>query len=302
MHVTVFGGSGFLGSHVADVLTDKGHKVTIFDKATSPFIKSEQEMIVGDVMDLKAVREAVKGADVVYNFIALADIDEAHNKPVETAQVNILGNINVLEAAKDAKVDRFIFSSSIYVYSDAGTFYRSSKQACELFIENYQRIYGLDYTILRYGSLYGPRADENNWIYRILKQALVDKKISREGDGEEIREYIHVLDAARLSVDILDPKYINRRLIITGNEQMKIKDLLMMIKEMLKGNIEIEFLSAEDNQHYEITPYVFNPQIATKLTSNEYLDMGQGILNILSEIHDKLNKAKDSWTKTQRVN
>jgi len=251
-------------------------------------------MLVGDVLDEKAVRQAAKGAEVIYNFIALADIDEACLRPVETTQVNVLGNINILEAARAEKVGRFVFSSSVYVYSDAGSFYRSSKQACELFIENYQKIYGLDFTILRYGSLYGLRSDERNWIYRILKQAIEEKKITREGNGEELREYIHVQDAARLSVDILDEQYRNRRVIISGNERIKIKDLLVMIKEMLKNDIEIEYLPIKRGEHYEITPYVFNPQMATKIQGNEYLDMGQGILHILGHLHDQHINNKNS--------
>ncbi len=287
MNVIVFGGSGFLGSHVADALTAKGHSVSIFDKVVSPFLQKKQEMIVGDVLDEKAVREAVRGAEVVYNFVALSDIDEAHIRPADTARVNVLGNINILEAAKEEKVKRFVFSSSIYVYSDAGSFYRSSKQACELFIENYQKVYGLNYTILRYGSLYGPRSDERNWIFRVLKQALTEKRMTREGDGEELREYIHVQDAAKLSVDILTPEYENRRIIISGHERIKIKDVLVMIQEMLKGDVEIKYLPAVHSEHYEVTPYVFNPQIATKLHGNEHLDMGQGLLNIMAEIHQK---------------
>ncbi len=287
MKVTVFGGAGFLGSHVADALTARKHQVLIFDCVKSPHLQKSQKMIVGDVMDLKAVQQAVKDADVVYNFTAVADIDEASQKPLETAKINIIGNINILEAIKNKKIKRFVYSSSIYVYSDTGSFYRSSKQASELFIEDYHKAYGLDYTILRYGSLYGPRTDEKNWVYRALKQALLENKITRHGDGEEIREYIHVLDAARLSVDILDAEYRNRCLIVTGNEQMKIKDLMTMMKEILKGKVKLEFLCAKNHSHYEITPYIFNPRLATKIRGKEHLDMGQGMLNILSEIHHK---------------
>lgn len=285
MNITVFGGSGFLGSHVADALTHRGHNILIFDQVKSPYLQKSQTMMVGDVLDEKSVKEAVADADIVYNFIALADLDQAWERPLETARINILGNMHILEAARKAKVKRFVFSSSIYVYSDAGSFYRSSKQACELFIEDYQKVYNLDYTILRYGSLYGPRANEHNWIYRTLKEALTEKKITREGDGEEIREYIHVYDAAKLSCEVLKDEYKNRSLIITGNIQIKIKDLLVMIKEILKGNVEINYVPAKSKEHYEITPYVFNPKIAAKLGSSEYLDMGQGILNILTEIH-----------------
>lgn len=298
MKVTVFGGSGFLGSHVADVLTEAGHKVIIFDQETSAYLQNGQEMIVGDVRDRGAVRKAVEGCDIVYNFSALSDIDEANVKPVETAEINIIGNVNILDAAKEANVNRFVFSSSIYVYSDAGSFYRSSKQACELYVENYQKVFGLDYTIVRYGSLYGSRSDERNWIYRILKQALTEKRIIREGDGEEIREYIHVQDAAKLTVDILDDQYKNRPVIITGNEQIKIKDLLKMVQEILKNEVEVEFVPSKHSQHYEITPYVFNPQMATKISGNEHLDMGQGILHILSEIHKKYVASNVDVSKT----
>ncbi len=285
MKVIVFGGSGFLGSHVADTLTKDGHKVTIFDKVKSPYLQSAQKMIVADILDKKAVIKAAKDMDVIYNFAAVSDIEIAGKNPTETAEINILGNINTLESAKINEVKRFVFSSSIYVYSDRGSFYRSSKQASELFIEDYHKEYGLNYTILRYGSLYGPRSDESNWIYRILRQALTEGKITREGDGEEIREYIHVLDAARLSVDVLADKYQNRSLIISGNEPIKIKDLLVMIKEIMKGKVKIEFTRGKNNSHYEITPYAFNPQIATKVYGDEYLDLGQGMLHMLSELH-----------------
>lgn len=287
MNITVFGGSGFLGGHVADVLADRGHKVLIFDKTEFPYLKLSQTMMVGDILDEKAVERAVNGADVVYNFIALADIDQACERPLETARINVLGNMHILEASRKSNIKRFVFSSSIYVYSDAGAFYRSSKQACELFIEDYQKIYKLDYTILRYGSLYGPRASDHNWFHRTLKQALTEKKMTREGDGEEIREYIHVYDAARLSCEILKDEFKNRSLIITGNTQIKIKDLLVMIKEILKEDVVINYVPAKLKEHYEITPYVFNPRVATKIVSNEYLDIGQGILNILTEIHQK---------------
>jgi len=239
MKTVVFGGSGFIGSHVADVLSEIGHEVMIFDKTASPYLRDDQKMIEGDVLDEQVVKNAVKGKDFVYNFIALSDIDEASTRPKETVKVNVLGNVNILEAAKQTQVKRFIFASSIYVYSDVGSFYRCSKQASELFIDNYQKSYNLQYTILRYGSLYGPRSDERNWIHRILKQALLEKQITREGDGEEIREYIHVEDAARLSVDILKDQYINKNVTITGRDQIKIKDLLMM--STIEKNFHMEF-------------------------------------------------------------
>jgi UDP-glucose 4-epimerase len=285
MKACVFGGSGFLGSHVADDLTNRGYDVTIFDARPSPYLQDRQKMVVGSILDKDAVNDAIKGCNVVYNFAGIADIDQAKHKPIETVEINILGNTIILDACKIHDVKRFVFASSVYVYSDSGSFYRSSKQACELIIENFYETYGLPYTILRYGSLYGPRSDERNWIFRILKQAITKGKITREGDGEELREYIHVEDAARCSVDILSDEFENEYVILTGYQQLKIKDLMVMIREMLGNRIELEFLPNKSSVHYEITPYSFTPRIAKKLVSGHYLDMGQGLLQCLKEIY-----------------
>lgn len=289
MKAVVFGGSGFVGSHVADALTVAGHEVLIYDLMPSPYLQKSQNMIVGDIMDEKLVRESVKGSDVVYNFAGIADIDEAGRKPLESVKFNILGNSIILEACRLAGVKRFIFASSLYVYSKAGSFYRSTKQACELLIENYNEIFGLPYTILRYGSLYGPRADERNFIYKILRQALTEEKIVREGDGEEIREYIHVYDAARCSVEILSDEFVNEYIIITGNQQMKVKDLLFMVREMLNNKIKIEYTNPKFNSHYEITPYSFAPKLAKRIISRTYLDLSQGILECIQGIYKEIN-------------
>lgn len=289
MKVVVFGGSGFIGSHVADALTDTGHDVTIYDIRPSPYLRNSQKVIIGDVLDSVKVEEAVKNADVVYNFAGIADINDASQRPLDSVKYNILGNSIILEACHKVKVKRFVFASSLYVYSKAGSFYRSTKQACELLIENYHEVFGLSYTILRYGSLYGPRADDNNFIYRVIRQALTEGKITREGDGEEIREYIHVLDAAEGSVDVLSEEFANQHVILTGQQQIKIKDLLMMIKEMLDNKIKVEFLPADKNHHYKITTYSFAPKIGKRLTNRTYLDLGQGILDSISTIYRDIN-------------
>ena len=182
-----------------------------------------------------------------------------------------------------------MFASTIYVYSELGSFYRVSKQACEKIIEEYKREYGLDYTILRYGSLYGPRANEFNFISNALKQALIKKKIVRKGDGEEVREYIHVKDAARLSVDALNDNFKNNNLIITGHEQISVKNLLIMIKEIFGGEIEIEFVGEKDPDHYKITPYNYKPQVARKIIPDTYYDLGQGLIDQIYEMEMKID-------------
>lgn len=292
--VIVFGASGFLGSHVADALSATGYQVRLFDRSPSPFQKTNQEMIVGDIMDLQQVIDAVKGADIVYNFAAIADIDEAHDKPVATAAINVLGNTHVLEAARLAHARRFVFASSVYVYSESGSFYRASKQAAERFTETYHDRYGLEYNILRYGSLYGRRSDRRNGIYRMLHEAIMHHTITYKGSGNAMREYIHVEDAARLSVQVLAPEYANRHLILTGQEKLRIRDVMTMISEIMPWPITLHFDEANAVHHYEITPYAFQPRIGRKLVLNEHVDLGQGLLDCIREIHQDLEHADEN--------
>jgi UDP-glucose 4-epimerase len=293
MNVIVFGGSGFVGSHVADALTEAGHAVRIYDRERSFNLRSGQEMILGDILDEALVRKAVKGCDVLYNFAGIADIEEASTNPIETVKSNILGNTILLDAVKNERLRRFVYASTIYVYSDSGSFYRCSKVACENYIETYQKQYGLDYTILRYGTLYGLRADTRNSVYRFIRQAMLEGMIRYPGNGEEIREYVNVRDAAEASVEILDERYRNEHIILTGHHPMKVSELLTMIKEMLKKDVRIEYVhpgSEDPMVHYTMTPYTFIPKVGKKYLRPYYTDMGQGLLLCMQEIFEEIGK------------
>ncbi len=289
--ITVFGGAGFLGSHVCDELTKKGHKVIIFDVEKSKYIKKNQSMIVGDILKSSDVNEAVKDSEYIYHFAGLADIKEAKQKPIDTIKSNILGTTNILDACRKHNVKRFLFASTIYVYSDLGSFYRSSKQSCELIIENYFEEYDLNYTILRYGSLYGRRANKFNFIKHAITQALIDGKIDRKGDGTEIRDYIHVKDAARASASVLTKDFINSHLMIKGTQSIKVNELLRMINEIMGNKIKINYSKEMHYEgHYQLTPYSFRPRVAEKLLLNTYHDLGQGLLDTIYDIYKELYK------------
>jgi UDP-glucose 4-epimerase len=285
----VLGAGGFLGSHVADALSTAGYRVRLFDRSPSPYQRPDQEMIIGDLMDINQVLKAAQNAAVVYNFAAIADIDEAHDNPLATANINVLGNMHALEVARLVGARRFVFASSVYVYSESGSFYRASKQAAERFTETYHERYGLDYTILRYGSLYGRRSDRRNGIYRMLHEAVQEHSITYHGSGEAIREYIHVEDAARMSVQILAPEFANRHLILTGQEKLRARDVMTMISEIMPWPVALHFDEANPVHHYQITPYAFQPRIGRKLVLNEHVDLGQGLLDCLREIHQQIN-------------
>ncbi len=301
MKIIIFGGSGFLGSHVADVLSERGAQVTIFDRIQSPYLTPKQQMIVGDILNYTDVFNAIKGHDYVYNFAGIADIQEAIDNPVKTVQVNILGNTHIAHASYEHKVKRLVFASTMYVYSDLASFYRCSKQSCESLIEEYQQRFGLNFTILRYGSLYGPRAGEGNFFYKIIRQGIDEKRIVRKGDGEEIRDYINVLDAARCSADILTDDYINQHVIIAGTQSTRVRELLSMIKEIFKNNISIEYVPDDTTHHYTVTPYAFRPKVAKKLVSHYYHDLGQGILEMVYDIYERHPSNRDQLASFKKM-
>ncbi len=279
----VTGGAGFLGSYVADALTAEGHDVVVFDRVESPHLSAGQEMVVGDVRDGEALAAAAAGCRSLFHLAAASDLDKTAGEPVETAEVNVVGTVHALEAARRAEVDRFVLASTVYVYSRAGGFYRCSKQACEAYVEEYQRRFGVAFTILRYGSLYGPRADASNGVHRLLAQAYRDGRVRHAGRPDDARDYIHVEDAARLSVRALDDAYANQHLTLSGHHPLRARDLFTMFSEILGRELEIDYVEPGD-EHYRVTPYAFSPRVGRKLTTDCFVDMGQGLLQILEEL------------------
>ncbi len=285
-NILVVGGSGFIGSHTADALTKNGQSVTILDKISSPWLKDSQKMIVGDILNQNLLEESMKDVECVYYFAGIADIGEAKLNPYKTIEINIMGLTKALEAAVKNNVKKFIYASTMYVYSSHGSFYRASKQAAEIIIETYQENFNLDYVLLRYGSLYGPRAQNWNGIRGFVKQVVEKGFLEYSGIGSEVREYIHVIDAAKLSAEILDKKYINRAVTITGQQSIKVSDMLEMIFEIEGKEVDIRYSSKKDDtSHYGRTPYRYTTKTSIKITPTEFFDLGQGILNVIEEIH-----------------
>ena len=286
-NVLVIGGSGFMGSHTADVLSEDGNIVSILDKVSSPWLRSDQTMIVGDTMDSDILESSMKDVDCVYYFAGIADIGEAKSNPYKTIEINIMGLTKVLEAAVKNNVKQFIYASTMYVYSSHGSFYRASKQAAEIIIEAYQENYGIDFVFLRYGSLYGPRSQDWNGIKGFAQQVIKTGVLEYSGNGSEVREYIHVLDAAKLSVKALQEEYRNRAVTITGQQSMKVSDMFSMIFEIEGKEVDINYLDEhKGSSHYGNTPYRYTPKTSMKIIPTEFVDLGQGLLDIVEEIHN----------------
>lgn len=290
MRVVVTGAAGFLGSHLVDALVERGHEVRMFDRARARVRPPAGVVeLTGELSDEGALREAVAGVDAVYHLAGLADLNAARTRPLDTVEANIGGTVRLLEAMRAANVSRFLFASTVYVYSREGGFYRCSKQACESYIEEYARVAGVRYTILRYGSLYGPRADATNGVFRLLRQAMSEGRIAYTGTPDDVREYIHVEDAARLTVDALGDEFVDKHVLLTGQAPLRAADLFTMFGEILGRPIDVDYRPAggTGSGHYSVTPYAYTPKPGRKLVTTHYVDMGQGLLQLVEEIHGR---------------
>jgi UDP-glucose 4-epimerase len=288
----VTGGAGFLGSHLVDALAERGHTVSVLDRKPSRWLPRGIKLIQADLGDRAALAAAVEGHDAVYHLAGFADLNAAKTQPLDTVQANILGTVHLLEAMRAHGVSRFLFASTAYVYSREGGFYRCSKQACESYIEEYARTFGLRYTVIRYGSLYGPRADASNGVYRLLRTAMTEGRLAYSGAPDDIREYIHVEDAAKLSADVLDAAFEGQHVTLTGASPTRAADLFTMFQEILGRRIEIDYrhTSGPGSGHYAVTPYAYTPRPGKKLVTTHYVDMGQGLLGMIEDIHREIDR------------
>ncbi len=292
--IVVFGGAGFLGRYLIKELLGRGYETVCYDlkKLENPGSNNFLS-IVGSIFDKKKINEILKGVDYVYHLAALQDIDDCLKHPIEAIKTNVYGASTVLDCCTKNNVKRFIFSSSVYANGEKGGIYGAGKKAVEIILKEYSKNYGINYTILQYGTLYGPGSEINNSIHRYLDQAIKKRKIVYNGDGEELREYIHIKDASILSVKALDKKNINKTLILTGPNPTKIKDLFLMIDEILGGikiNYKKKTTPGRKMAHYKFSPYSYQKTIPEKIINNTYRDLGSGLIEVCEYISSLQNK------------
>ncbi len=278
--ILVTGGSGFLASHVADALSTGGHLVTIFDKRKSRFKGPKQKMIIGNILSQKILDKVIKGKDIVFHFAATADLKESNDIPSKTIENNLIGTLKVLEACIKNKVDKIIFASSIYALSEQGGFYSTSKLASEMLIEKYYEKYGLKYLILRFGTIYGTRANNFNTVQKYINEAKTENKITRNTKGNEIRSYIHIADVAKICKKLISRKYKNTYYNIYGNKKIKAKDLIYLIKKILP-NTKIIMKNEKRPYNYVKTPFTYNLRRGKKINLKKYINLENGIKKLI---------------------
>ena len=254
MRVMVTGGSGFIGSHVVDKLRERNITVRVFDMVY-PTFRSDIEYYHGSILDFEEVRMAMNGVDVVYHLAAVADVKDVFEEPHYSEAINTRGTINVLEAARKVRVDRVIYGSTTWVYSDTpgsvldedspvgapSHLYTATKIASEYYCHAYSKLYGLSTTILRYGIPYGPRARPGAVIPMFVEKALNGQPLTIAGDGLQYRKFVYVEDLAEGNVLALKDIARNRIYNLEGDEKITIRQIAETIQKIL-GKVEIQYI------------------------------------------------------------
>ena len=246
MRVLVTGGGGFIGSHVVDRLMRDGHTPRIFDLSASPYHSPlEVETFTGSITDPANLDLAMRDCDAVIHLAAVADVAHVLADPVLAEEVNTRGTLNVLEAACRAEVGRVVYGSTTWVYSDCaeqavdeGTpipaprhLYTATKLAGETYCAGYAELYDLEYTVLRFGIPYGPRARAAGVVAKFTDLAFEGKALTIAGDGSTTRSFIYVEDLADGIVASLAPAGAGRTYNLSGDEVVTILEIAERVQE-----------------------------------------------------------------------
>jgi len=283
MKIVLLGGSGYIARHVIKYLTGE-HDVTVFDKYIPELPSDNVRYEIGNILDKKSVFNVLNGQDIVFNFVAMPSIEECNSHIYEAVELNVLGNINVLDGCVENNIKRYIYASSVYALSKYGGVYGITKRLTEELVLHYHKTQGVEFTVLRYGTIYGPEEGQGNSLYLLIKQAIEENAIYYQGDGNELREYIHIEDVGRLTAKSILEEYKNEFFMITGLHPYKISDVLELIEEILDRKIEIKYMANKKKYHYSKTPANYREIIAKKMLNRSYIDMHQGLLNCINRI------------------
>lgn len=256
MRVLVTGGSGFIGSHVVDKLIDYGVKVRIFDMVYPTHWDDEKnvEFYKGSIVDLDDLRMAMSGVDAVTHMAALANVNDVAEEPHYAEAINTRGTINVLEAMRKGNVDRLVYASTSWVYSDVEAdsvdeetpleapehLYTTTKITSEFYCQNYANHFNLEPTIVRYGIPYGPRARGGTVLAIFTRLALQGEPLTVHGSGEQFRNFVYVEDLAEGTVLALVPEATNEIYNLTGDEQVTINQVAETVQEIV-GDVDIVY-------------------------------------------------------------
>ena len=258
----VTGGAGFIGSHIAEELMERGHKVRIVDnfltgkRENIASFLDKIELIEGDIRDFSLCKRASDGVDFVLHQAALPSVPRSIEDPLMTNEINVKGTLNLLLASRDAGVKKFVFASSSSVYGDDPRLpkkegeegaplspYAISKLVGEMYCQVFSQIYSLSTVCLRYFNIFGPRQDPYSQYSAVIPN-FINKMVKGEsptifGDGEQSRDFTYVANVVEANKLAVEAKDVSGEILnIACGERTTVNSLVIEINQILKRDIK----------------------------------------------------------------
>lgn len=302
--VLLTGGAGFIGSHLADALLDKGYRVRVLDnlstgkRANLPLQHERIELIEGDVADAALLQRCMAGCRAVVHLAAVASVQASVDDPVSTHQSNFIGTLNVCEAMRMHGVKRVLFASSAAVYGNNGegqaidedtpkaplTPYAVDKLASEQYLDFYRRQHALEPVVLRFFNIFGPRQDPSSPYSGVIsifaERAQQGLPITVFGDGEQTRDFVYVGDLVAVLMQALEQPGVEPGAVNVGlNRATSLKQLLDELGGLLGGLPAVKHVTARagDIRHSRAN----NQRLLQRFNFPEPTPMATGLARLL---------------------
>jgi UDP-glucose 4-epimerase len=288
MRGIVTGGSGFLGSHVADHLAGRGHEIIVYDVQPT----DRHASITGDLLDVSALNQAFQGIDFVCHLGAIGDVYLAGEKPALAATVNVAGTANVCDAALAAKVGRVVVASTWEVYGEPHYQpidekhpcepdhpYNITKLAGERLALAAGRLRGLDVVALRLGTAFGTRMRPNSVFSIFIRKALAGEPITIQGSGAQGRQFTHARDIGRGFEAALSKGPSGNTYNIVGERMVSIRELAELVTKILPTKLTYGEARAGDVP----SALVSNAKAKSELGWAPTVDFEEGLRELIDE-------------------
>jgi UDP-glucose 4-epimerase len=266
LRVLVTGGAGFIGSYLVDRLVDTGHYVIALDNLSTGRTRNLSrslhrpnfELIRADVRKIpRSFVQRLRRVDRVCHLAAATSVQQSIRDPVFTNEVNVVGTLNVLEAAKKLKAERVVFASSAAIYGIPRAFpiaedasispispYGASKAASELYLQAFEENNGIEAVSLRYFNVYGPRQTPSEYagvISIFAKRALNRQPLQIYGDGSQTRDFVYVSDVVDATVAALEKNLKSRAFNIASGTEITVLELAKTVQRLAGSGSELKF-------------------------------------------------------------